>query len=158
MNDTPTTENEYKNDFLTINYKNSFSIYSINDIKKYQININALSKDLNQSNLENIGNEIFSKLPVPIKNVFKTSIESFNYYKRFESLDYSVCEKSIYYFLIEKKEDLIIDKMIKFDNNLIYHLGRLILFSYSLLSSHKINNEIELKSEKKKGKAISNKC
>ena len=152
MNDTPTTENEYKNDFLTINYKNSFSIYSINDIKKYQININALSKDLNQSNLKNIGNEIFSKLPVPIKNVFKTSIESFNYYKRFESLDYSVCEKSIYYFLIEKKEDLIIDKMIKFDNNLIYHLGRLILYSYSLLSLHKINNEIELKSEKKKAK------
>ena len=154
MNDTPATENENenKNGFLTINYKNSFSIYSNNDIKIFQNNINALSKDLNQNNLVNIGNGIFSKLPVEVKNVFKTSIESFNYYKRYESLDYSVCEKSINYFLIEKKEDLIIDKMIIFDNNLIYHLGRLILFSYSLLSLHKINDEIQLKTEKKKAK------
>ena len=154
MNDTPTTENENenKNGFLTINYKNSFSIYSNNDIKIFQNNINALSKDLNQNNLVNIGNGIFSKLPVEVKNVFKTSIESFNYYKRYESLDYSVCEKSINYFLIEKKEDLIIDKMIIFDNNLIYHLGRLILFSYSLLNLHKINDEIQLKTEKKKAK------
>ena len=154
MNDTPATENENenKNGFLTINYKNSFSIYSNNDIKIFQNNINALSKDLNQNNLVNIGNGIFSKLPVEVKNVFKTSIESFNYYKRYESLDYSVCEKSINYFLIEKKEDLIIDKMIIFDNNLIYHLGRLILFSYSLLYSHKINDEIQLKTEKKKAK------
>ena len=42
--------------------------------------------------------------------------------------------------------------MIIFDNNLIYHLGRLILFSYSLLYSHKINDEIQLKTEKKKAK------
>ena len=151
MNDTPATENE--NGFLTINYKNSFSIYSNNDIKIFQNNINALSKDLNQNNLVNIGNGIFSKFPVEVKNVFKTSIESFNYYyKKCETLDYSVCEKSINYFLIEKKEDLIIDKMIIFDNNLIYHLGRLILFSYSLLNLHKINDEIQLKTEKKKAK------
>ena len=153
MSNTLKPEDEFENYFLKINYKNSFSIYSNNDIKIIQNNIFALSRDLNQNNLVNIGNEIFQKtLPVLEKNIFKTSLDSFYYYKRYENLDYNICEKSIKYFLIEKKEDLIIDKIIIFDNNLIYHLGRLILFSYSLLTMHRIYNEMDLKTEKKKTK------